>query len=91
MANFSSDDPNPTASGRRIPGNPLETDATLKPVSILTSDRWADHIPHSDHVEFFKNVDWGATHLGPLSTWSIALRLQTFTVFADTRAAVIYW
>ena len=52
---------------------------------------WTDNLPPTAHVDFFKEVDWGATYLGPLHTWSLSLRLHVSTLLADCRAAVIYW
>jgi hypothetical protein len=64
---------------------------TIRNVSLLESDNWADSLPSTDHVRFFRSIDWAATHLGPLNRFSTALRLHTFTVFADSRAACLYW
>ena len=62
--------------------------ATLSP---LQSDNWADSLPSTDHVRFFKSTDWASTRMGPLAGWSTALRLYTFMVLADSRAACVYW
>ncbi|GAB7355521.1 hypothetical protein MBLNU459_g6005t1 [Dothideomycetes sp. NU459] len=60
-------------------------------VAPLHRADWTCDIPDSDHVAFFKSVDWAATLLGPVSQWSNALRLYTYNVFADSRPAVMYW
>ncbi|KAF5872318.1 putative histidine kinase m3ypp protein [Botrytis fragariae] len=52
---------------------------------------WTSDLPNSEHVQFFKNTNWAATQLGPLESWSLALRLHTFTTFADSRPACLYW
>ncbi len=52
---------------------------------------WTDSLPATAHVEYFKDVDWGATYLGPLNSWGLALRLHVSSLLADSRAAVIYW
>lgn len=75
---------------------PLDIPALSPPTNITTSvsplqrEDWSDNIPSSDHVEFFRRTNWAASQLGPLSTWSNALRLHTFMVFADSRAACVY-
>jgi hypothetical protein len=50
-----------------------------------------DALPETDHVSFFKSVDWAQTELGPLQQWSTALRMYTHMVMSDTRAATLYW
>jgi len=51
---------------------------------------WFDTLPDSEHVRFFKSVDWGKTELGPLKDWGLALRIHTFTVMADSRPSTLY-
>lgn len=73
------------------------TPITIGPSSCLYSaptlacDQWAENLPTSKHVRFFIKMDWAATSLGPLSSWSISLRLHVFTLFADSKASVLYW
>ncbi|RKF59355.1 hypothetical protein OnM2_060027 [Erysiphe neolycopersici] len=73
------------------------TPITIGPSSCLYSaptllcDQWAENLPASKHVRFFIDMDWAATPLGPLSSWSISLRLHVFTLFADSKASVLYW
>jgi hypothetical protein len=52
---------------------------------------WTLDLPDTDHVRFFRSRDWPSTALGPLETWASALRLHTYTLFADTRPACLYW
>ncbi|KAF2736302.1 hypothetical protein EJ04DRAFT_562548 [Polyplosphaeria fusca] len=54
-------------------------------------DDWTNTLPQTDHVRFFRSVDWAATKLGPYLDWSPALRVFVRMLFADTRAAVIWW
>ncbi|PBP18581.1 hypothetical protein BUE80_DR010636 [Diplocarpon rosae] len=61
------------------------------PVSLLHKDDWSVTIPPSDHVKFFREVNWAASALGPLSKWSYALRLYTCMVMADSQPACVYW
>jgi hypothetical protein len=63
--------------------------ATVKP--SIHNDKWTDNIPLTNHVRFFLGVDWTSSLLGPLKSWSFALRLHVFTLMADTRASCIYW
>lgn len=81
----------PTTSMSNSPLLPtVLTEVAHIPVSPLQRDNWADHLPPSEHVKFFKETNWAATHLGPLKTWSYALRLHTFTTFADSLPACLY-
>ncbi|TVY43257.1 hypothetical protein LSUB1_G000910 [Lachnellula subtilissima] len=61
------------------------------PTSPLFHTGWEILLPSTDHVRFFASADWAATPLGPLSTWSAALRLQTFAVMSDSQAGCLYW
>jgi len=62
-----------------------------RPKSALERDDWTVDLPSTEHVSFFRATDWSASLLGPLESWSLALRLQTFTLFADSRSSCIYW
>ncbi|KAH4929012.1 hypothetical protein HBI23_142600 [Parastagonospora nodorum] len=52
---------------------------------------WTESLPKTDHVRFFKTVDWTQTVLGETQQWSVALRMYTQMVMSDTRAACLYW
>jgi hypothetical protein len=52
---------------------------------------WTDDLPQSDHVRFFRETNWARTSLGPLPGWSSTLRLFAGLVFADSRAACLWW
>jgi hypothetical protein len=52
---------------------------------------WTNSLPKTDHVQFFKSVDWTQTALGEPQQWSAALRMYTQMVMSDTRAACLYW
>lgn len=67
------------------------TKADVPAVSGFESRNWADTLPDSEHVQFFKSVDWGKTELGPLKDWGTALKIHTFTVMADSRPCTLYW
>jgi hypothetical protein len=69
----------PSPQAPPLTGNPLHV------------DNWADYIPTTDHVKFFRSREWGKTCMGELKTWGVALRLQVFMVLADSRAACLYW
>ena len=60
-------------------------------LSPLDEDDWSLLIPDSPHVRFFRETDWASTFLGPIKQWDHALRLNVFTVLADSRAACVYW
>ncbi|SZF05173.1 unnamed protein product [Blumeria hordei] len=63
----------------------------LYPAPTLTCDQWAENLPPTKHVRFFIDTNWSDTPLGPLSNWSISLRIHIFTLFADSKASVLYW
>lgn len=52
---------------------------------------WTEDLPKTDHVRFFREIDWSKSSLGPLNTWSPTLRLFTGFVLADSRAACLWW
>ncbi len=52
---------------------------------------WVDDLPASEHIQLFKSLDWSATALGPLATWSDCLRQMTRLLMSDCRAASMYW
>ena len=52
---------------------------------------WIDDLPTSEHVQLFKSINWSATALGPLETWSVCLRQMTHLLMADSRAAALFW
>lgn len=54
------------------------------------SDQWTQFLPDIEHVSLFKETDWAATPLGPLSTWSTMLRIYTCNVMADSKPAILY-
>lgn len=55
------------------------------------SSSWTDVLPQTEHVDLFRQADYAHTVLGPLSTWGPALRFYTTMIFADSRAACLYW
>ena len=52
---------------------------------------WTESLPQTDHVRFFRNVDWSRTALGPTVQWGTALRMYTHMIMSDSRAATLYW
>ncbi|RKF74561.1 Aerobic respiration control sensor protein ArcB [Golovinomyces cichoracearum] len=63
----------------------------LYPAPTLACEQWAGNLPDSKHVRSFISTNWAETPLGPLSSWSISLRLHIFTLFADTKASILFW
>jgi hypothetical protein len=55
------------------------------------SPDWTVVLPDTAHVCFFRGRDWARTPLGPLRAWSRTLRLYTRMMFADSRAACLWW
>ena len=52
---------------------------------------WVNQLPAGEHTQVFKSVDWSATALGPLETWSDSLRQMTCLLMSDSRAAALFW
>ena len=52
---------------------------------------WVNQLPTSEHTQFFKSMDWSATALGALETWSDSLRQMTRLLMSDSRAAALFW
>lgn len=52
---------------------------------------WVNQLPASEHTQTFESVDWSATALGPLETWSDSLRQMTRLLMSDSRAAALFW
>lgn len=48
--------------------------------------------PHmSDHVLYFRSIDWAKTPLGPMDSWSPQLRCIVNMILNDHRHAVLFW
>jgi hypothetical protein len=67
-----------------------ENDRPLGPASPDGVD-WTLDIPNTDHVRFFRSIQWHYTLLGPIEAWGTALRIYTYQVFADNRPSCVYW
>ncbi|KPI38828.1 Virulence sensor protein BvgS [Cyphellophora attinorum] len=57
----------------------------------MSNLEWTIRLPNTSHVQLFKDTDWAATDLGPLSSWGPSLRFAASMVFADSRGACVYW
>lgn len=57
----------------------------------LNKSCWTDLLPHTDHVDLFRDADYGPTKLGAITEWPLSLRNYVHMVFTDSRAACIYW
>lgn len=78
--------PNPSAETNGfIPAAP-------PPEETATDEQdWTEDLPQSDHVRFFREVDWSRTKLGPLKDWGTTLRTFVRMAFADSRPACLWW
>ncbi|KAK5016899.1 hypothetical protein LTR60_002184, partial [Cryomyces antarcticus] len=45
----------------------------------------------SPHLDLLRNLDWTATKLGPMETWSAELRWMCNVLMTDPRPAAMYW
>ncbi|KAF3037385.1 hypothetical protein E8E12_007989 [Didymella heteroderae] len=52
---------------------------------------WTQHLPKTDHIRLFRETDWTRNGLGQLEDWDPTLRLFANLVFADSRAACLWW
>jgi hypothetical protein len=70
-----------------------EMDHNYTPLGPASPDGvdWTLDIPDSDHVRFFRSIQWHSTLLGPIQSWKTALRLYVYQVFADNRPSCLYW
>lgn len=55
------------------------------------NEDWTADLPQTDHVRFFRTTDWSSSALGPLAQWDSTLRNFTRMLFADSRAACLWW
>jgi hypothetical protein len=81
-----------TASGNSKP----ETLGLSKRVSKskLPTYDWTDEIAPakiSSHVAWARSIDWAATALGPMSSWSSQLRSIANLVMQDPRPAIVFY
>ena len=67
------------------------TNAVQQPLSVAKPPSWTKLLPSSPHIQFFMSVDWSATVLGPLESWSYHLRQMTVLLMSDPRPAAMYW
>ncbi|KAH7138609.1 putative histidine kinase HHK15p [Dendryphion nanum] len=80
----------PPDSGELPPEEQPQRHDTKGPEELIEYD-WTEDLPQTDHVRFFRTTDWARTKLGPLRDWSPTLRVYTRLVFADSRAACLWW
>lgn len=43
------------------------------------------------HIQFARSIDWGATPLGPIETWSYDLRAMCNLIMGSPHPAAMYW
>jgi hypothetical protein len=69
-----------------------EKDYFPRATSKYQAANWAELLPDTPHNNFFRNVEWSNTPLGPLSTWPMSLRLYLHAIlFQTTAAIVVHW
>jgi len=54
-------------------------------------DDWTLNLGQTDHIRLFRETDWTRNGLGRLEDWDSTLRLFANFVFADSRAACLWW
>lgn len=75
----------------QVPAAVITAEAAAPPPSVFESRRWTEVLSPTEHVQFFKSVDWAGSHLGALEGWSTGLRIHISTLLSDSRPAVVYW
>ena len=78
--------------------SPTSSDGVGSQIPIVSSDApffdWT-RLPPSDsmprHVQFARSIDWGATSLGSIETWSSDLRQMCNLIMASPHPAAMYW
>ena len=88
----------------RVPMSPgavpplISSNEASSQISIVASDApsfdWTQ-IPVTGsmpkHIQFARSVDWAATSLGPVETWSSDLRQMCNLIMASPHPAAMYW
>ncbi|KAF2430030.1 hypothetical protein EJ08DRAFT_697823 [Tothia fuscella] len=78
---------------KKVKGDRLPNGTHLPEVKLVEDQiwDWTEQLPQTDHVQFFRSVNWENTLIGPLDEWPPCLRQATYQVMADTRPATLYW
>ena len=56
-----------------------------------TQDELPPHTANDMHIAYFRNVDWAATPLGPMASWTTELRGITNLTLSTGYPAVLLW
>ncbi|KAI5361122.1 Putative PAS domain, signal transduction response regulator, receiver domain, CheY-like superfamily [Septoria linicola] len=64
--------------------------ADIGPYDLTAAAIRPNHVV-SNHITALRALEWSATDLGPMSTWSAQLRRNVNFLLVDPRAAVLYW
>lgn len=70
------------------------TPRTIQPSTNLERLDFIKAYPNSvpdPHIQFFMEFDWASTGLGPIESWSTALRRMANILLSDPRPAAMYW
>ncbi|KAG4222602.1 hypothetical protein PC116_g28924 [Phytophthora cactorum] len=70
------------------------TPEAIPPPVLQHSFDWTQ-LPYTEdlpeHIKFTRNIDWAATPLGPIETWSSELRSMANLVMGSPNPAAMYW
>ncbi|KAK4543224.1 hypothetical protein LTR36_005774 [Oleoguttula mirabilis] len=75
----------------RAPRDTGDNSGLSMPFFAQGSSSWTDILPKTEHVDLFRRADFAATSMGDISSWGPALRFYATMVFADSRAACVYF
>ncbi|KAF2854449.1 aerobic respiration control sensor protein-like protein arcB [Plenodomus tracheiphilus IPT5] len=76
---------------KKIEGSALGRTASRSKVSTFD---WTDELPplrSTPHITWARSIDWAATPLGPMYTWSAQLRSIANLIMQDPRPAVVFY
>jgi len=86
-----------SSSGDTTPGDSTRALSTKSSISVFGEARelidWTQYnLPNlSPYVQFFKNVDWASTPLGPMKDWPIVLRQVVVEMLSNPGRCGVYW
>ena len=80
-------------SARQQPLLPLADDDPCASVEAPCDAQhdWTRNLAKTDHIRLFRETDWTRNGLGPLEDWDPTLQLFVNFMFADSRAACLWW
>lgn len=93
------DSTSPGIQRRKFPENPysLEASEMIQDENSIAEPGFFDwtRLPNTSalpsHIQFARSINWGATSLGPMHSWSPDLRGMCNLIMASPHPAAMYW